>query len=85
MKKLIIIILGCLLFFCKDNKTEFIESKSIGGLILLKNPPTQDSLVKRQLIAFLLKNLKIPQDSSSGRKKIFRLFLLYNSKKHQYK
>ncbi|MDR3025150.1 hypothetical protein [Chryseobacterium sp.] len=44
-----------LLFSCKK-ETEFIESKTIHKLILVKNPPKNDSLVKNQLVDFLVKN-----------------------------
>ncbi|MWB96621.1 hypothetical protein GON26_19840 [Flavobacterium sp. GA093] len=59
MKNIIIILL--IYFFyssCEEDKPEFIKSKAIGGLFLLKNPPKEDSLVKNLVKKFLLNNSK---------------------------
>ena len=44
------------LFSCKEEKIEFVQSRAIPALILIKNPPKSDSLLKTQLVNFLIKN-----------------------------
>jgi hypothetical protein len=56
MKKIIFIIVLIVLFSCEEKKPEFIQSKTITNLILLKNPPKEDSLTKNLIKYFLLKN-----------------------------
>ena len=52
------IIITALLFLlsCKEEKVEFVQSKVFNGLYLIKNPPKSDSLLKSQIIDFLMKN-----------------------------
>ena len=45
-----------ILFSCKEEKIEFVQSRAIPALILIKNPPKSDSLLKSQLVNFLIKN-----------------------------
>ena len=45
-----------LLLSCKEEKIEFVQSRAIPALILIKNPPKSDSLLKTQIIDFLMKN-----------------------------
>ena len=45
-----------ILFSCKEKKVEFVQSRAIPALILIKNPPKSDSLLKSQIIDFLMKN-----------------------------
>ncbi|OXA90189.1 hypothetical protein [Flavobacterium hibernum] len=74
MKKTLIIITIMLLFFSCTKKTEFIKSKTIADLFLLKNPPQEDSLVKKLVKDFLLKN------PPKYKNKINRIdFYIYNS------
>lgn len=56
MKKIILILFILIIISCGKEKTEFIKSKAIGNLFLLKNPPREDSLVKKIIINFLVKN-----------------------------
>jgi hypothetical protein len=56
MKIIILLSTIFLIISCESNKTEFIQSKTINKLVLVKNPPTVDSLLKIQLIEFLVKN-----------------------------
>ncbi len=56
MKIIILLSTIFLIISCENNKTEFIQSKVINKLVLVKNPPTMDSLLKSQLIDFLIKN-----------------------------
>lgn len=51
-----ILLLLFLTFISCNNKTEFIQSKAIGNLFLLRNPPKEDSLTKKLIRNFLLKN-----------------------------
>ena len=44
------------LLSCKEEKIEFVQSRAIPTLILIKNPPKSDSLLKTQIIDFLMKN-----------------------------
>ena len=55
-KSKIIIIVLLFLFSCKEEKVEFVQSRAIPALILIKNPPKSDSLLKTQLVNFLIKN-----------------------------
>lgn len=56
MKKIIGIFILLIFFSCKKEKAEFIQSTTIKNLFLLKNPPIQDSLIKKEIKLFLLKN-----------------------------
>ena len=44
------------LFSCKEEKIEFVQSRAIPALILIKNPPKSDSLLKTQIIDFVKEN-----------------------------
>ena len=55
-KSKIIIIVLLFLLSCKEEKVEFVQSRAIPALILIKNPPKSDSLLKTQLVNFLIKN-----------------------------
>lgn len=56
MKNLHIILAAALLLSaCEEKKTKFVQSKTIVDLFLLKNPPKEDSLVKKLVKDFLLK------------------------------
>ena len=55
MSKIIIIVLLFLLS-CKEEKVEFVQSRAIPALILIKNPPKSDSLLKTQIIDFVKEN-----------------------------
>ena len=55
-KSKIIITALLFLFSCKEEKVEFVQSRAIPALILIKNPPKSDSLLKTQIINFLMKN-----------------------------
>ena len=55
MSKIIIIVL-LFLFSCKEEKVEFVQSRAIPALILIKNPPKSDSLLKTQIIDFVKEN-----------------------------
>lgn len=51
MKKKItisIILLIIIICFCWNGKTEFVKSKTIGGLYLIKNPPKNYSKTQKQ-------------------------------------
>lgn len=56
MKKIFPIILIVLFFSCKEKNIEFIKSQPSGNLILLKNLPKEDSLIKNQISDFLNSN-----------------------------
>jgi len=45
-----------LLLSCKEEKIEFVQSRAIPALILIKNPPKSDSLLKTQIIDFVKEN-----------------------------
>ena len=45
-----------ILFSCKEEKVEFVQSNVFNGLYLIKSPPKSDSLLKTQIIDFLMKN-----------------------------
>lgn len=64
MYRLLIIIILFALISCKERKTEFIQSEVINKLILVKNPPKQDSLIKNKLIEFLIRNPKRLREGS---------------------
>ncbi|MDR3025152.1 hypothetical protein [Chryseobacterium sp.] len=65
MKKITILLIVCLLLIsCKEKKVEFVESKVIKGFFVVKNLPKEDSLLQNQLVDFVVKNPKIPNDSS---------------------
>ena len=57
-KSKIIIIVLLFLLSCKEEKIEFVQSRAIPALILIKNPPKSDSLLKTQIIDFLQANNK---------------------------
>jgi len=51
MRKIILIIMVMFLFSCQEEKKmEFIHSKAIKSLFLIKNPPSSDSLLKIVII-----------------------------------
>ena len=47
-----------IMFSCKEEKVEFVQSRAIPALILIKNPSKSDSLLKTQIIDFLQANNK---------------------------
>ena len=55
-KSKIIITALLFLFSCKEEKIEFVQSRAIPALILIKNPPKSDSLLKTQIIDFVKEN-----------------------------
>ena len=55
-KSKIIIIVLLFLLSCKEEKIEFVQSRAIPALILIKNPPKSDSLLKTQIIDFIKEN-----------------------------
>ena len=55
-KSKIIIIVLLFLLSCKEEKVEFVQSKAIPALILIKNPSKNDSLLKTQIIDFVKEN-----------------------------
>ena len=55
-KSKIIIIVLLFLLSCKEEKIEFVQSRAIPALILIKNPPKSDSLLKTQIIDFVKEN-----------------------------
>lgn len=56
-KKIIISIIAIIiiLFFCWNGKIEFVQSKVRTNLFLIKNPPKNDSLLKKEITLFLIK------------------------------
>ena len=64
IKKIICIFLLSVFFSCEEKKTEFIESKVTKGFFLIKNPPKEDSLLKKEIKLFLIKNPPISSDLS---------------------
>ena len=61
MKKLLFILLSVLLFSCRESKEKemkFIHSKAIKSLFLIKNPPSSDSLLKKEISLFLIESYK---------------------------
>lgn len=65
MYSAVVLIIFSLFIFssCKERKTEFIESEVYKSLFLVKDLPENDSLLKKEIIFFLVKNPQIPQDS----------------------
>ena len=55
-KSKIIIIVLLFLLSCKEEKVEFVQSRAIPALILIKNPPKSNSLLKTQIIDFIKEN-----------------------------
>ena len=55
-KSKIIIIVLLFLLSCKEEKIEFVQSRAIPALILIKNPPKSDSWLKSQIIDFVKEN-----------------------------
>lgn len=55
MKPIILAIIILICFSC-NKKIEFIKSKAVGDVFLIKNPPKQDSLLKKEILYFLIKN-----------------------------
>ncbi|GAA6765178.1 hypothetical protein AAFH68_11120 [Flavobacterium sp. CGRL1] len=55
MKQIFIIFIILFSFSC-TRKTEFIQSKVYSNLFLIKNPPKEDSLLKKEITFFLIKN-----------------------------
>lgn len=65
MKKVIFLFITYFLFTsCEEKKTEFVESKVIKGFFIVKYPPKEDFLLQNELVDFVIKNPKIPSDSS---------------------
>ena len=59
MRKIILIIMVMFLFSCQEEKKmEFIHSKAIKSLFLIKNPPSSDSLLKKEISLFLIESHK---------------------------
>lgn len=59
MRKIILIIMVMFLFSCQEEKKmEFIHSKAIKSLFLIKNPPSSDSLLKKEISLFLIESYK---------------------------
>ena len=56
MKKSVILLFLC--FFSCEKKMEFIESEAIKSLFLIKNPPSSDSLLKKEISLFLIESYK---------------------------
>lgn len=57
MKKIILFaIIFCYLTSCQEKKIEFIHSKAIPALVLIKNPCESDSLTKKEIKTFLINN-----------------------------
>ena len=54
MKKIFFLIL--VIFISCNRKMEFIQSETIPSLILVRNSIENDSLLKDQLISFIIKN-----------------------------
>ena len=54
MKKIFFLIL--VIFISCNRKIEFIQSETIPSLILVRNSIENDSLLKDQLISFIIKN-----------------------------
>ena len=59
--KVFVFFVMLIMFSCKEEKIEFVQSRAIPALILIKNPPKSDSLLKTQIIDFL-------QANNSGKK-----------------
>jgi hypothetical protein len=73
MKKLFLILLVSSIFLsCKEKKIEFIQSKAIKSLFLIKNPPHNDSLLKKEIYLFLYKNHSKSKDE-------YKMFYKYSS------
>ncbi|WP_052480260.1 hypothetical protein [Flavobacterium hibernum] len=56
MKKIILILFILIIISCGEKKTEIIKSNIYSTLFLLKDLPEDDSLVKKMIVNFLLKN-----------------------------
>lgn len=57
MKKSILLLLViCFFFSCQKKKVEFVQSKVYKNLFLIKNFPKEDSLLKKDIKLFLIKN-----------------------------
>lgn len=56
MKHIALFLVMIFFFSCKEKKIEFIQSETIGNLILIKNPPKNDSLIKKEIEIFFTKN-----------------------------
>ena len=54
MKKIFFLVL--VIFISCNRKMEFIQSETIPSLILVRNSIENDSLLKNQLISFIIKN-----------------------------
>ena len=52
----ILIIIVFLLVSCQEEKIEFIRSKVSKDVFLIKNPPKEDSLLKKEIVSFLRKD-----------------------------
>ena len=45
------------LFSCKEKKVEFIKSKTLAYIILIKNVPESDSILKSEINRYIIENL----------------------------
>ncbi|MFV0305819.1 MAG: hypothetical protein ACK5IC_10110 [Moheibacter sp.] len=71
--KIIILIIGFLLCSsCEEKKIEFVQSKVTNSLFLIKNPPKNDSLLKKEIEFFLIKNHTKNKDE-------YKMFYKYSS------
>ncbi|GAA5092365.1 hypothetical protein GCM10023210_21170 [Chryseobacterium ginsengisoli] len=74
MKQVILIVILLLFFSCTDKKKkiEFVQSKVTKSLFLIKNPPENDFLLKKEISLFLIKN-------HSKNKNEYKMFYKYSS------
>jgi hypothetical protein len=56
MKKNILFLAIIFLSSCEEKKIEFMQSKAIPSVFLIKNRPLEDSLLRKQITLFLIKN-----------------------------
>lgn len=54
MKNIFLIFI--IICFSCNRKIEFVQSKVTSNLFLIKNPPKNDSLLRKEIILFLIKN-----------------------------
>ena len=75
MKKSVILLFLC--FFSCEKKMEFIESEAIPALVLVKNPIENDSLLKSQLVNYLIKKQPKKRENQLYKQICFKInFLL---------
>jgi len=70
------------LLSCKEEKVEFVQSRAIPALILIKNPPKSDSLLKTQIIDFLQANNKVNMVTKQKTMSSFFILHLLNVLRH---